>query len=183
MSNLRLSCDRNGAETTSSASGSGGGSVGGSGSGSGRSDRESGTVLDNDHASLRSTRSRPLTRLDRLLRRWLPGYNYLRGPIVHSSSSSIHIGSGVGGVGGGRAERKGALSGRRSSACVLEQQRQQQQQQRHGSGQLSGAGVGEVTLPVQKRKDGEVLLDTGIAKSEFCMKLEKLLRAKLIVKE
>ncbi|XP_062140786.1 uncharacterized protein LOC133849001 [Drosophila sulfurigaster albostrigata] len=139
---------------------------------SGRSDRECGAVrsIDNiDHTSLRSaTRSRPLARLDRLLRRWLPGYNYLRGPIAPidgSSSSHSHSHS--------RPSADILGAGRSTS-------RLQQQQDTRNSVTVE---VTASSLPMQKRKDGEVLLDAGIAKSEFCMKLEKLLRAKLIVKE
>ncbi|KAH8414849.1 hypothetical protein KR215_007302 [Drosophila sulfurigaster] len=138
-----------------------------------RSDGACGAVrsIDNiDHTSLRSaTRSRPLARLDRLLRRWLPGYNYLRGPIAPidgSSSSHSHSHSGP------SADILGA--GRSTSRL------QQQQQDTRDSVTVE---VTASSLPMQKRKDGEVLLDAGIAKSEFCMKLEKLLRAKLIVKE
>ncbi|XP_060662871.1 uncharacterized protein LOC132795924 [Drosophila nasuta] len=139
-----------------------------------RSDRECGAVrsIDNtsiDHTSLRSaTRSRPLARLDRLLRRWLPGYNYLRGPIAPidgSSSSHSHSQS--------RPSADILGAGRSTS-------RLQQEQDTRNSVTVE---VTASSLPMQKRKDGEVLLDAGIAKSEFCMKLEKLLRAKLIVKE
>ncbi|KAM8721424.1 hypothetical protein ACLKA7_007318 [Drosophila subpalustris] len=152
----------------------------GSGSGSGRSVRESGngsgSVIDHltDHSSYRATRSRPLARLDRLLRRWLPGYNYLRGAFANNGSSGSSGSTGNTHI-DNRPEtdaplrpslavsRSGSVSGsvrtQRSAICV------------------------EPTLPVRKRKDGEVVLDTGIAKSEFCMKLEKLLRAKLIVKD
>ncbi|XP_034108740.1 uncharacterized protein LOC117570921 [Drosophila albomicans] len=137
-----------------------------------RSDRECGAVrsIDNtsiDHTSLRSaTRSRPLARLDRLLRRWLPGYNYLRGPIAPiDGSSSSHSQS-------------------RPSADILGAGRSTSRlQQQQDMGNSVTVEVTASSLPMQKRKDGEVLLDAGIAKSEFCMKLEKLLRAKLIVKE
>ncbi|XP_034485576.1 uncharacterized protein LOC117790285 [Drosophila innubila] len=139
-----------------------------------RSVRESGngSVISvdhlTDHSSLRTTRSRPLARLDRLLRRWLPGYNYLRGAIANASSGSGNTGNTI-----DRPETE-TPARRPSLAGSVEQQR---------SGHQVSAICVEPTLPVRKRKDGEVLLDTGIAKSEFCMKLEKLLRAKLIVKD
>ncbi|KAH8420478.1 hypothetical protein KR009_010803, partial [Drosophila setifemur] len=87
-----------------------------------------------------------LARIDRLLRRWLPGYNYLRGRRRSSSDiSSARFRSRAAGSAG-------------SAQDVLE------------LGQWRGAG---------SRKRQEVYLDTGIAKSEFCVKLEVLLRNKL----
>ncbi|KAL7743591.1 hypothetical protein ACLKA6_013396 [Drosophila palustris] len=158
-----------------------------SGSGSGRSIRESGSgsgsVIDHltDHSSLRATRSRPLARLDRLLRRWLPGYNYLRGAFANNGSSSSSGSGSSGSTGSTHIDnRPETVEPLRPSLAVS----------RSGSGSVSSsvrtqrsAICVEPTLPVRKRKDGEVVLDTGIAKSEFCMKLEKLLRAKLIVKD
>ncbi|KAH8280815.1 hypothetical protein KR044_007004, partial [Drosophila immigrans] len=119
---------------------------------------------DDDHSSLQSMRPRPLARLDRLLRRWLPGYSFLRGPLVAESSSCLgQLATEPRGMRQGVAQPAPSLSGR--------QQQQQDEEEE------------EETPRLQKRKDGEVVLDTGIAKSEFCMKLEKLLRAKMIAKE
>ncbi|EDW58099.2 uncharacterized protein Dvir_GJ15213 [Drosophila virilis] len=119
----------------------------------------SGTVdIINGNSSV--SKLRPLARLDRLLRRWLPGYNYLRG-----------AGGGIIGSSGGRqSPGTGAVT---PPLNVVEQQR---------SGRQTPLTV-DPPLTVRRRRDGEVLLDTGIAKSEFCLKLEKLLRAKLIVKD
>nr|XP_032295676.1 uncharacterized protein LOC6635556 [Drosophila virilis] len=123
-----------------------------SGSGSG------GVDIINGNSSV--SKLRPLARLDRLLRRWLPGYNYLRG-----------AGGGIIGSSGGRqSPGTGAVT---PPLNVVEQQR---------SGRQTPLTV-DPPLTVRRRRDGEVLLDTGIAKSEFCLKLEKLLRAKLIVKD
>ncbi|KAH8306885.1 hypothetical protein KR018_010422, partial [Drosophila ironensis] len=73
------------------------------------------------------------SRLDRMLRRWLPGYGFLRGKRRPSSSSLVS----------GHSSSKEPTAGRRGN-------RQ------------------------------EIYLDTGIAKSEFCMQLEALLQSQLL---
>ncbi|KAH8366603.1 hypothetical protein KR084_006465 [Drosophila pseudotakahashii] len=83
-----------------------------------------------------------VARLDRLLRRWLPGYSFIRGKRRSPSETSMA------GGGGGQQKVRG-LRGRRQ---------------------------------VNDRKQ-EVYLDTGIAKSEFCVQLETLLRQKLLQKQ
>nr|XP_017006506.2 uncharacterized protein LOC108063806 [Drosophila takahashii] len=85
-----------------------------------------------------------LTRLDRLLRRWLPGYSFIRGKRRSPSETSMA------GGGGGQQKAQGLRGGRRRQ--------------------------------VDDRKQ-EVYLDTGIAKSEFCVQLETLLRQKLLQKQ
>ncbi|XP_023174527.1 uncharacterized protein LOC111601911 [Drosophila hydei] len=134
------------------------------------SNSSNGTDSINDSGSQRLSKLRPLARLDRLLRRWLPGYNYLRGISARSSSSSGVDGGGGGGGGSGRRSPD-TVSAPLPLDSVMEEQQQQQPL------------TTEPPLSVRKRRDGEVLLDAGIAKSEFCLKLEKLLRAKLIVKD
>ncbi|TDG42040.1 hypothetical protein AWZ03_011524 [Drosophila navojoa] len=132
------------------------------------SNSSNGTDSINDSGSQRMSKLRPLARLDRLLRRWLPGYSYLRGITAKGSSSGV----GSGGGGGGtvrRSAEQASMPSRLNSA--MEEQQQQQPLDI------------DPPLSVRKRRDGEVLLDAGIAKSEFCLKLEKLLRAKLIVKD
>jgi len=81
-----------------------------------------------------------LARLDRLLRRWLPGYSFIRGKRRSSSETS---------VAGESSQSNRRAYGRRG---------------RRGDRQ-------------------EVYLDTGIAKSEFCVQLETLLRNKLLKKQ
>ncbi|KMZ07591.1 uncharacterized protein LOC6739899 [Drosophila simulans] len=77
-----------------------------------------------------------LARVDRLLRRWLPGYSFIRGRRLSTSETSI-----VQGTQGVRGRRK------------------------------------------RMNNKEEVYLDTGIAKSEFCVHLETLLRNKLLKKQ
>ncbi|KAH8246117.1 hypothetical protein KR026_010814 [Drosophila bipectinata] len=92
-----------------------------------------------------------LYRLDRLLRRWLPGYSYLRGK-----------------------RRSGSAS---ASSLLLEGKT------------CSGGGTGGGLNTIQElgnrcgkrgNNKNEVYLDTGIAKSEFCLQLEVLLRNKML---
>ncbi|XP_037726198.1 uncharacterized protein LOC119557498 [Drosophila subpulchrella] len=83
-----------------------------------------------------------LARLDRLLRRWLPGYSFIRGKRRSSSETSLSMA-------GGSSQGNRRAYGRRG---------------RRGDWQ-------------------EVYLDTGIAKSEFCVQLETLLRNKLLKKQ
>ncbi|XP_017871428.1 PREDICTED: uncharacterized protein LOC108619379 [Drosophila arizonae] len=130
------------------------------------SNSSNGTDSTNDSGSQRMSKLRPLARLDRLLRRWLPGYSYLRGITAKGSSSSS---SGVSGGGGARRSADKASMPSQLNNAMEEQQQQQPL-------------TIDPPLSVRKRRDGEVVLDAGIAKSEFCLKLEKLLRAKLIVK-
>ncbi|KAH8339546.1 hypothetical protein KR074_005732, partial [Drosophila pseudoananassae] len=90
-----------------------------------------------------------LSRLDRLLRRWLPGYSYLRGKRRSGSASSLLLEVKTctgGGTGGGlnTMQELGNRCGKRGN------------------------------------NKNEVYLDTGIAKSEFCLQLEVLLRNKLL---
>lgn len=102
-----------------------------------------------------------LSRLDRLLRRWLPGYSYLRGKRRTASTSSLLLevttcgggGSGGAGVGLNTIQELGQLAGNR---------------RRCGHQRTTGSNK------------HEVYLDTGIAKSEFCLQLEVLLRNKLL---
>ncbi|XP_017054580.1 uncharacterized protein LOC108097055 [Drosophila ficusphila] len=75
-----------------------------------------------------------LARLDRLLRRWLPGYSYIRGKRRSPSGTSVEI----------RAPFRGQRG---------------------------------------REAREEVYLDTGIAKSEFCVQLEALLRKKHIKRQ
>ncbi|EDV45148.1 uncharacterized protein LOC6556101 [Drosophila erecta] len=102
----------------------------------GLSDENSGRKESSGEAS----RLGLLARLDRLLRRWLPGYSFIRGKRNSSSETSMTQGCSF----GRQAVRR--RGGRRND----------------------------------KR---EVYLDTGIAKSEFCVQLETLLRNKLLKKQ
>eukprot|EP00099_Drosophila_melanogaster_P016251 NP_569878.1 uncharacterized protein Dmel_CG14631 [Drosophila melanogaster] len=81
-----------------------------------------------------------LARVDRLLRRWLPGYSFIRGKRLSTSETSIVHG------------------------CS------------HGTQAVRGRGD-------RMNNKEEVYLDTGIAKSEFCVHLETLLRNKLLKKQ
>ncbi|KAH8325387.1 hypothetical protein KR067_004772 [Drosophila pandora] len=118
--------------------------------------QEVGPVLrESDSRGSSSTASKQgfLSRLDRLLRRWLPGYSYLRGRRRSASTSSLLL---------------------EVTTC---------------GGGSGGASVGLNTIQElgnrrrcghQRSTKHEVYLDTGIAKSEFCLQLEVLLRNKLI---
>lgn len=130
--------------------------------------------------SNRTIRMRPLARLDRLLRRWLPGYTLLRNLVTGGSSSSTNS------IDESTSSRRthAADRGNQAEMATTSGNNALAQQQQGAGVQLpSYGGAVDPTLVVRKRRDGEVYLDTGIAKSEFCLKLEKLLRAKLDEKE
>lgn len=148
-----------------------------------------------EQSNIPAIRSRPWVRLDRLLRRWLPGYTLLRSLAAGGASSDVATGSqqASAAAGNSQAEMDTTGTGIRigigagmttttSGQSALSQQ-QQLQQQRATVRLVSYGGAMEPSLVVRKRQDGEVFLDTGIAKSEFCLKLEKLLRAKMVEKE
>ncbi|XP_016986484.1 uncharacterized protein LOC108049709 [Drosophila rhopaloa] len=84
-----------------------------------------------------------VARLDRLLRRWLPGYSFIRNKRRSPSETSMAGGSSFG---------------------------------------SHNIQVGRGRRGMRNDKQ-EVYLDTGIAKSEFCVQLETLLRNKLIKKQ
>lgn len=135
-----------------------------------------------EQESNHTIRMRPLARLDRLLRRWLPGYTLLRNLVTGGSGSS----SSANNVDESTASRRThAAAGRNQTEMTMASGNSALAQQQHGAGiRLTSYGSAvDPTLVVRKRHDGEVYLDTGIAKSEFCLKLEKLLRAKLVEKE
>ncbi|XP_017851386.1 uncharacterized protein LOC108606048 [Drosophila busckii] len=121
--------------------------------------------------SVSSPRIRSLARLDRLLRRWLPGYNYLRGASSNHSS---------------RSSRSGRSSSSNNCNAIGNGVTRASEQPRpvsRPSVQCEQQVVESPALQVRPRRAGEVYLDTGIAKTEFCLQLEKLLRAKLLVKD
>lgn len=147
-----------------------------------------------EQSNIPTIRSRPWVRLDRLLRRWLPGYTLLRSLAAGGASSDVATGTGQqtsAAAGNNQAEMATGTTGTgigigtmtTSGQNAFSQQQQHLQQQRATVRLVSYGGAMEPSLVVRKRHDGEVFLDTGIAKSEFCLKLEKLLRAKLVEKE
>lgn len=145
--------------------------------------RLAGTEPVVEQESNHTIRMRPLARLDRLLRRWLPGYALLRNLVTGGSSSS----SANNNVDESTANRRthAAAGGNQTEMTMASGGNNALAQQQQGAGVRleSYASAVDPTLVVRKRHDGEVYLDTGIAKSEFCLKLEKLLRAKLVEKE
>lgn len=133
-----------------------------------------------EQESNHTIRMRPLARLDRLLRRWLPGYTLLRSLVTGgSSSNSNSVDEST------ASRRRHAAAGGNQTEMSMTSGNNALAQQQQGAGMrlASYGGAVDPTLVVRKRHDGEVYLDTGIAKSEFCLKLEKLLRAKLVEKE
>ncbi|KAH8416785.1 hypothetical protein KR222_004085, partial [Zaprionus bogoriensis] len=132
-------------------------------------------------------RVRPLARLDRLLRRWLPGYGLLRSLMTggggggSGSNSSSSVAVGAGGVTASQLAEPEAVTAAAAVAAAETRQADvtpstEDAQQLRRESELPA-------LTARRRRDGEVFLDTGIAKSEFCLKLEKLLRAKLMDKD
>ncbi|EDW00204.1 uncharacterized protein LOC6564650 [Drosophila grimshawi] len=123
--------------------------------------------INEQQSSTHVSKLRPLARLDRLLRRWLPGYNYLRGCAGNgnanaNTNSNGNVGRQLSEMGAGRMPLK-----------AMEEQRVERQRT------LSI----DVPLTARRHRDGEVLLNAGIAKSEFCSKLDRLLQAKLSDKD
>ncbi|EDX00852.1 uncharacterized protein LOC6523871 [Drosophila yakuba] len=98
------------------------------------------SISGSEERSGEASRLGLLARLDRLLRRWLPGYSFIRGR-RHSPSETSMI--------------QGCSFGRQAV-------------RRRGG---------------RKNDKQEVYLNTGIAKSEFCVQLETLLRNKLLKKQ
>ncbi|EDW82760.2 uncharacterized protein Dwil_GK10166 [Drosophila willistoni] len=113
---------------------------------------------DDDLRSTSSSKMNFVNRLDRLLRRWLPGYNYFRGASKMPRSEtnlSANPSESLGATIVTDQVSKATLKRRQQQQAKLDRQQQKQQ------------------------KKSEVYLDTGIAKSEFCVKLENILKTKL----
>ncbi|XP_068154730.1 nuclear transcription factor Y subunit beta [Drosophila tropicalis] len=116
---------------------------------------------DDDLRSTSSSKMNFVCRLDRWLRRWLPGYNYIRGASKMPRSETDLSANPSGSLGTTIVTdqvSKAAQKRKQQQQVKLDRQQQKQQQQ---------------------QKKSEVYLSTGIAKSEFCVKLENILKTKL----